>query len=60
MGSEIYVPGYGWGIADDTGDGVKGRHIDVWMPSKDEAIKWGVKHLEIRVCQIKSRVNDTK
>jgi 3D (Asp-Asp-Asp) domain-containing protein len=33
MGSRLYIPGYGRGIAEDTGSAIKGYHIDVWMGS---------------------------
>jgi 3D (Asp-Asp-Asp) domain-containing protein len=49
--SKIYVPGYGWGTAEDTGGGIKGLHIDVWMPLTQSAKNWGVKKLKITVCQ---------
>lgn len=49
FGSKIYVPGYGWGIADDTGGKIKGRHIDVYLPSRHLANRFGRKHLDIIV-----------
>ena len=33
MGTRMYVPGYGYGKAEDTGGKIIGHHIDVWMPS---------------------------
>lgn len=47
--SNIYVPGYGFGRALDTGGAVKGHHIDVWLRSCAAARQWGVKHVRIRV-----------
>jgi 3D (Asp-Asp-Asp) domain-containing protein len=49
--SKIYVPGYGLGTAEDKGGGVRGLHIDVWMPSVQQALSWGVKKLTITICQ---------
>lgn len=40
--TDMYVPGYGLGTALDTGGGVKGRHIDVWMPEGESW--WGVRY----------------
>ena len=37
----MYVPGYGDGVAADTGSAVKGRTIDVWFESCAKAIAWG-------------------
>lgn len=48
LGTRLYVPGYGEGIAADTGGAVKGNFIDVWLPGK-EAEDWGVQHLTITI-----------
>jgi resuscitation-promoting factor RpfB len=48
-GSKIYVPGYGWGIADDCGGAIKRRHIDVYLTSRHSASRWGRKILNIIV-----------
>jgi len=31
MGTKFYIPGYGWGIARDTGGDIKGRHLDLFF-----------------------------
>ncbi len=49
LGSSLYVPGYGYGTADDTGSGIKGDRIDVWLPSCAESIDWGAKTLAVDV-----------
>lgn len=41
LGSMVFVPGYGWGQALDTGGKVKGKRIDVWMDSAEKARAWG-------------------
>lgn len=43
LGTKLYVPGYGWGVARDTGGAVRGWHIDVWFASCAAAIRWGVR-----------------
>ena len=48
-GSKIYVPGYGWGTALDTGGAIKGNVIDIWMPTYGQCIQWGVRDLTIKV-----------
>lgn len=50
MHSRIYVPGYGWGEALDTGGAVKGNIIDVFVESKQEAYDWGRLTKKIKVC----------
>lgn len=49
LGTRLYVPGYGEGIAADTGEAVKGNRIDVWLPSEAQAQEWGVKTLTITI-----------
>jgi 3D (Asp-Asp-Asp) domain-containing protein/peptidoglycan hydrolase CwlO-like protein len=41
LGTRMYVPGYGEGVAADTGSAVQGRTIDLWFPSCAEALAWG-------------------
>lgn len=50
LGSEIFVPGYGFGLALDIGGAVLGAHVDIWLPTRQKALIWGVKYLEITVC----------
>jgi 3D (Asp-Asp-Asp) domain-containing protein len=37
----MFVPGYGDGVAADTGSAVSGRVIDVWFPTCAQALQWG-------------------
>lgn len=43
--SKMYVPGFGVGTALDTGGGVKGKHIDIWLPEGESW--WGVRYVTI-------------
>ena len=47
LGTRMYVPGYGEGVAADTGSAVKGQTIDVWFESCAKAIAWGRKTVTI-------------
>jgi 3D (Asp-Asp-Asp) domain-containing protein len=49
LGSKVYVEGYGYAIAADTGGGMKGKKIDVFISSKQKAIDFGVKRLVVTV-----------
>jgi len=49
LGTKLFVPGYGPGIAADVGVAIKGRIIDVWMPSDAAARKWGRKSVVITI-----------
>ena len=43
LGTKVYVEGYGYAIAADTGSAIKGYKIDVFFPSKSDAFRWGSK-----------------
>jgi len=49
LGTKIYVPGYGYGVAEDTGGAVDGRIIDLFFETREEAIKWGRRTVTIRI-----------
>lgn len=49
LGSKVYVEGYGYAVAADTGGGVNGQKIDVFVPSQSQAYSWGVKRVKIKV-----------
>lgn len=53
FGTRLRIPGYGLGVVEDVGGAIKGRHIDVWFPSHEEAAKWGAKWL--KVVEVKDR-----
>ncbi|MGE7917132.1 LysM peptidoglycan-binding domain-containing protein [Lysinibacillus xylanilyticus] len=49
LGSKVYVEGYGEAIAGDTGGAIKGNRIDVFFPSQQDAINFGVKKLKVTI-----------
>ena len=49
LGSKVYVEGYGYATAADTGGAIKGNKIDVFIPSHDQAMQWGRKTVEVQV-----------
>ncbi|WP_221568444.1 peptidoglycan-binding protein [Alkalihalobacillus sp. TS-13] len=51
LGSLVKVEGYGVAIAADTGGGVNGNAIDVFIPNRDDAIKWGRKNVRVEVIE---------
>ncbi|CAM3736256.1 3D domain-containing protein [Mesobacillus zeae] len=51
LGSKVYVEGYGYATASDTGGAIKGNKIDVFFPSNDDAIAWGRKQVKVTVIE---------
>ncbi len=49
LGTKVYVEGYGYATAADTGGAVSGKKIDVFVPSTADAYNWGVKTVKIKV-----------
>jgi 3D (Asp-Asp-Asp) domain-containing protein len=49
LGTSMYVPGYGKAIAADVGTAIKGRIIDLWMPTDAGARKWGRRTVTITI-----------
>jgi 3D (Asp-Asp-Asp) domain-containing protein len=49
LGTRLFVPGYGRGVAADVGTAIKGRIIDLWMPNTAAARKWGRKTVTITI-----------
>jgi 3D (Asp-Asp-Asp) domain-containing protein len=41
LGTRLNIPGYGDGVAADTGSGVSGYAIDLWFPTLADALAWG-------------------
>ncbi|MGH3105545.1 MAG: 3D domain-containing protein [Gaiellaceae bacterium] len=49
LGTRMTIPGYGQGIAADTGGSVRGAVIDLWFPSRGQALAWGRRTVTIRL-----------
>ena len=49
LGSKVYIPGYGYAIASDTGGVIKGNMIDLYMNSHDECISWGRRQVTLHI-----------
>ncbi len=49
MGTRLEIPGYGVGCVEDVGGAIKGRrHIDLWFPTHDAALRWGRRWLRVK------------
>lgn len=49
LGTRMSIPGYGEGVAADTGPAVRGATIDLWFPKCAQALAWGRKVVSIRI-----------
>jgi len=48
-GSRVYIPGYGWRIAEDTGGVIKGNRIDLYFEERAAAQNFGRRKIRILV-----------
>ena len=48
FGTRLEIPGYGTGVVEDVGGSIKGRHIDVWFQTHEEAVRWGRRELPVK------------
>lgn len=46
-GTRVKIDGYGERIVQDTGAGVRGQHLDVFMESHSECLRHGLKYREV-------------
>jgi 3D (Asp-Asp-Asp) domain-containing protein len=47
LGTRMSIPGYGEGVAADTGGAIAGARIDLWFPTRAEALAWGTRTVTI-------------
>lgn len=48
-GTKLYIPGYGYGVAEDCGGAIKGNKIDLCYETKTEAFSWGRRNITVYV-----------
>jgi 3D (Asp-Asp-Asp) domain-containing protein len=49
LGTRLFIPGYGEGVAADTGSAVRGATIDLWFPKLEQALAWGRKTVTVTI-----------
>ncbi|TLS35121.1 DUF348 domain-containing protein [Pseudalkalibacillus caeni] len=49
LGTKVYVEGYGYAIAADTGGAIRGNKIDVFFSSKSQAYAWGNRTVKVKI-----------
>jgi 3D (Asp-Asp-Asp) domain-containing protein len=49
INSWIWIDGLGWRKAEDTGNAIKGKKIDLCVSTKEEAMEFGVRKIRIKI-----------
>lgn len=49
--TRLYVPGYGFGIAGDTGSAIVGHRIDLFYNTEQDAARWGRRNLPVYILE---------
>jgi 3D (Asp-Asp-Asp) domain-containing protein len=49
LGTRLYVEGYGYAIAGDTGGAIKGNRIDLCFDEYNQAIRWGRRPVRVHI-----------
>ena len=49
IGTKVYVEGYGYAIAADTGGAIKGHIIDLYLNSESECENWGRRKVKVSI-----------
>jgi len=51
LGTRLYIPGYGYGVAADTGGAIIGARIDVCFDTLAEALAWGRRTVTVTIVE---------
>lgn len=49
LGTRLYIEGYGYGVAADTGGAIRGNRIDLCFDTVGEAIRWGRRAVNVTI-----------
>ncbi|MGV3488430.1 MAG: ubiquitin-like domain-containing protein [Tuberibacillus sp.] len=49
LGTKVYVEGYGYAVAADTGGSIHGNKIDIFFPTQSQAANWGLRTVKVRI-----------
>lgn len=49
LGTRLYIPGYGYAVADDIGGAIKGNCIDMAFESRSEALQFGRRQVTVYI-----------
>lgn len=49
LGTKLYIEGYGYAIAGDTGGAIKGNKVDLYFDSYNQCVNYGVRNVTVYV-----------
>lgn len=49
LGTRLYIQGYGFAVADDTGGAIKGNKLDLAFDTHNEALQFGVRKVNVYI-----------
>lgn len=49
LGTKLYITGYGYGIAEDTGGLIKGNRVDLFFNDESDCYSWGAKSADVYI-----------
>ena len=49
LGTKLYIPGYGYAVAADTGGAIKGNKIDLCFNTRAECVAWGRRTVTVTI-----------
>ncbi len=49
LGTMLYVDGYGYAKAEDTGGRISGKRIDIFLNTEKECLNWGVRNVRVYI-----------
>ena len=49
LGTRVYIPGYGYAVADDVGGAIVGNIIDIAFDSVEECYQWGRQYIDLYI-----------
>ena len=49
LGTRMYIEGYGYAVAEDTGSAIKGNILDLFFDTYEECVEWGYRTVNVTI-----------
>lgn len=49
LGTRLYIEGYGYAVAADTGGSIRGNQLDLFMEDRSQCLKWGRRTVKVYI-----------